>query len=47
MTAAQITMILDRIDRKSYNVIDSNKIERDAGGKPILTLPHLAPERIS
>ncbi|MGP0058670.1 MAG: chemotaxis response regulator protein-glutamate methylesterase, partial [Beijerinckiaceae bacterium] len=27
---------------KIMNVIDSNKIERDAGGKPVPTFPHPA-----
>ena len=37
-----ITMILDRINPKLLNVIDSAELERDAGGKPVSTFPHSA-----
>jgi len=30
------------IQSKIMNVIDSNKLERDAGGKPVPTFPHPA-----
>ena len=38
----QITMILDRIDPKIINVIDSNKLEHNVVRKPLRTFRHHA-----